>query len=244
AAAVRTGPRWADGGGRHVVTYTDADLSANLAQLGSLAAPVVASDTVIGALGQRYGLAGAVLIRPDGPVTEPQSTGGKPDKIIVLFRHFVRAMLIPSLAQVLDTQAGFKAFDATALGPALGQMSSFNETFDVELLIHLAQLYGPQALAVEPIVFTEDFAATKFPSVDPGPRHLAMIQQIVDVYDQFVAPADPVSGEAADLLALVRTLDLDRYVTLIEQLRAEDQDNPTLFDRRWPVSHLRDIVSR
>jgi hypothetical protein len=244
AAAVRTGPRWADGGGRHVVTYTDADLSANLAQLGSLAAPVVASDTVIGALGQRYGLAGAVLIRPDGPVTEPQSTGGKPDKIIVLFRHFVRAMLIPSLAQVLDTQAGFKAFDATALGPALGQMSSFNETFDVELLIHLAQLYGPQALAVEPIVFTEDFAATKFPSVDPGPRHLAMIQQIVDVYDQFVAPADPVSGEAADLLALVRTLDLDSYVTLIEQLRAEDQDNPTLFDRRWPVSHLRDIVSR
>jgi hypothetical protein len=93
-------------------------------------------------------------------------------------------------------------------------------------------------------VFTEDLAATKFPSVDPGPRHLAMIQQIVDVYDQFVAPADPVSGEAADLLALVRTLDLDRYVTLIEQLRAEDQDNPTLFDRRWPVSHLRDIVSR
>jgi hypothetical protein len=244
AAAVRTGPRWADGGGRHVVTYTDADLSANLAQLGSLTAPVVASDTVIGALGQRYGLAGAVLIRPDGPVTEPQSTGGKPDKIIVLFRHFVRAMLIPSLAPVLDTQAGFKAFDAAALGPALGQMSSFNETFDVELLIHLAQLYGPQALAVEPIVFTEDFAATKFPSVDPGPRHLAMIQQIVDVYDQFVAPVDPVSGEAADLLALVRTLDLDRYVTLIEQLRAEDQGNPTLFDRRWPVSHLRDIVSR
>jgi hypothetical protein len=244
AAAVRTGPRWADGGGRHVVTYTDADLSANLAQLGSLAAPVVASATVLGALGQRYGLAGAVLIRPDGPVTEPQSTGGKPDKIIVLFRHFVRAMLIPSLAQVLDTQAGFKAFDATALGPALGQMSSFNETFDVELLIHLTQLYGPQALAVEPIVFTEDFAATKFPSVDPGPRHLAMIHQIVDVYDQFVAPVDPVSGEAADLLALVRTLDLDSYVTLIEQLRAEDQGNPTLFDRRWPVSHLRDIVSR
>jgi hypothetical protein len=243
AAAVRTGPPWGDGVGRHVVAYTDADLSANLAQLGSLVAPVVPSDTVIAGLGQRYGLAGAVLIRPDGPVTEPQSTGGKPDKIIVLFRHFVRAMLIPSLAPVLDTQAGFKAFDAPALGPALGQMSSFNETFDVELLIHLAQLYGPQALAVEPIVFTEDFAATKFPSVDPGPRHLAMIHQIVDVYDQFVAPVDPVSGEAADLLALVRTLDLDGYVTLIEQLRAEDPGDPTLFDRRWTVSHLRDIVS-
>jgi hypothetical protein len=242
AAAVRTGPAHANGGGRHVVCYTDADLSANLAQLGSLAAPMVAGDTVAGALGQRYGIDGAVLVRADGPVTEPHSTGDKPDKIIILLRHFVRALLIPSLAHVLDTQAGFKVFDAAALGPVIGQMTSFNETFDIELLIHLAQRYGPQALAVEPIVFTEDFAATNFPSVDPGPRHLAMIRQVVELYDRFVAPAAPVTGEAADLLTLVRTLDLDGYVTLIEHLRAEDGGDPTLFDRRWPVQHLRNIL--
>jgi hypothetical protein len=244
AAAVRTGPARADGAGRHVVCYTDADLSANLAQLGSLAAPLVAGDELAGVLGQRYGIGGAVLIRADGPVTEPHSTGDKPDKIIILFRHFVRALLIPSLAHVLDTQAGFKGFDGAALGPAIRQMTSFNETFDVELLVHLAQHYGPRALAVEPIVFTEDFAATKFPSVEPGPRHLAMIHQVVDLYDRLVAPIAPATGEAADLLTLIRTLDLDDYVTLIEQLRAEDRDDPTLFDRRWPVRHLRDILRR
>jgi len=249
AAAVRTGPARASGTGRHVVCYTDADLSANLAQLGSLAAPLVAGDKVAGdkvagALGQRYGLAGAVLVRPSGPVTEPHSTGDKPDKVIVLFRHFVRALLIPSLAHVLDTQAGFKAFDGAALGPAIGQMASFNETFDVELLIHLAQHYGPRALAVEPIVFTEDFAATNFPSVEPGLRHLTMVRQIVEVYDRLVAPIAPVTGEAADLLALIRSLDVDDYVTLIEHLRAEDQGDPTLFDRRWPAQHLRDILRR
>jgi hypothetical protein len=145
---------------------------------------------------------------------------------------------------VLDTQAGFKAFDAAALGPVIGQMTSFNETFDVELLIHLAQDYGSQALAVEPIVFTEDFAATNFPSVDPGLRHLAMVRQVVELYDRFVAPVSPVTGEAADLLALLRTMELDDYVTLIEQLRAEDPGDPTLFDRRWPVPHLRDILGR
>jgi hypothetical protein len=237
-------PARADGTGRHVVCYTDADLSANLAQLGSLAAPVVAGDKVVGALGQRYGIDGAVLVRSDGPVTEPHSTGDKPDKIIILFRHFVRASLIPPLARVLDTQAGFKAFDGAALGPVIRQMTSFNETFDVELLIHLAQHYGSRALAVEPIVFTEDFAATNFPSVTPGPRHLAMVHQVVELYDQLVAPVAPVAGEAADLLRLVRTLDLDDYVTLIEHLRAEDRDDPTLFDRRWPVQHLRDILRR
>src|SRR5579863_1472953 len=235
-------PARANGVGRHVVCYTDADLSANLAQLGSLAAPVVAGDKVVAVLGQRYGIDGAVLVRADGPVTEPRSTGDKPDKIIVLFRHFVRALLIPSLAHVLDTQAGFKAFDAAALGPVIGQMTSFNETFDVELLIHLAQRYGPAALAVEPIVFTEDFAATNFPSVQPGALHLAMVRQVVVLYAPFIAPVAPAVGEDADLLALIRTLDLDGYVTLIEHLRAEDPGDPTLFDRRWPVQHLRDIL--
>jgi len=244
AAAVRTGPARANGGGRHMVCYTDADLSANLAQLGSLAAAVVAGDKVAGALGQRYGIEGAVLVRADGPVTEPQSTGGKPDKIIVLFRHFVRATLIPAIAHVLDTQAGFKAFDATALPWVIRQMTSFNETFDVELLIHLAQHYGPQALAVEPIVFTEDFAATNFPSVAPGQRHLAMVQQIVELYDRLVAPVAPVTGDAADLHTLLKTLSVDDYTALIEHLRAEDQDDPTLFDRRWPVQHLQDILRR
>ena len=130
AAAVGSGPAQATGAGRHVVSYTDADLSANLAQLGSLAAPIVGGDKVVAALGQRYGIDGAVLIRADGPSTEPHSTGDKPDKVIILFRHFVRALLIPSLAHVLDTQAGFKAFDGPALRPVIGEMTSFNETFD------------------------------------------------------------------------------------------------------------------
>src|SRR5205823_8574134 len=170
--------------------------------------------------------------------------GAKPAKITILFPHFVRALLIPPLAHVLDTQAGFKAFDGAALSQALGLMTSFNETFDVELLIHLAQQYGPKALALEPIVFTEDFAATNFPSVQPRSRHLAMIHQVVELYDQFVAPATPATGESADLLALVRTLDLDGHVTLIEHLRTEDRGGPALFGRRWPVQHLREILGR
>lgn len=225
-------------GRRHVVAYTDADLSANLAQLGGLVAAIAGGSGVVGALGQRYGMPGAVLVKADGVSEEPRSTGDKPDKVIVLFRHFVRATLIPQLAHVLDTQAGFKAFDAEALRPVLALMESFNETFDVELLIHLAQRYGAGALSVEPIVFTEDFAATNFPSVDPGSRHLAMVRQVVEVYRRLVEPVEPVTGEAAELLAFVEGLDLDGYVRLIERLRVEDRGDRTLFDRRWSVRHL------
>jgi hypothetical protein len=231
------------GAGRQVLAYTDADLSANLAQLGSLAAGIATGDGVVAALGQRYGTEGAVLVKADGPWTEPRSTGDKPDKIIVLFRHFVRALLVPALADVPDTQAGFKAFDPAALTAALHQAESFNETFDVELLVQLAQHAGAAALAVEPIVFTEDFAATNFPSVDPGPRHLAMVQQVIDLHDRLVAPVAPATGDAADLLDLVRNLELAGYIRLIEALRAEDADDPTLFDRRWPISHLRTLAT-
>jgi hypothetical protein len=69
-----------------------------------------------------------------------------------------------------------------------------------------------------------------------------MIGQLVELYDNLVAATEPARSEAADLLDLVRGLDLDDYVRLIERLRADDVDDPTLFDRRWPVRHLRDIV--
>jgi hypothetical protein len=71
-----------------------------------------------------------------------------------------------------------------------------------------------------------------------------MVHQVVELYDRLVAPVAPVAGEAADLLTLIRTLGLDDYVTLIKHLRAEDRDDPTLFDRQWPVQHLRDILGR
>ena len=135
-----------------------------------------------------------------------------------------------------------KSFDAAALQAVLPKVSSFDETFDVELLIHLAQQYGAASLAVEPIVFTEDFAATNFPSVDPGPSHLAMIKQIVQLYDRLIAPVRPATGEAAALLELVRGLDLHSYARLIEGLRAQDAGDDTLFDRRWPAAQLRAIL--
>jgi hypothetical protein len=54
----------------------------------------------------------------------------------------------------------------------------------------------------------------------------------------------PVTGEAADLLTLIRTPGPGAYVTLIERLRPEDPGDPTLSGRRWPVQHLRDILRR
>ena len=220
-------------GSAHVVLLTDADLSANLAQAGGLVADVVTGAAI--AAGQRYGVPGAALVKPDGATTEPESTYGKPDKVIVLFRHWVRTVLIPSLAHVLDTQAGFKAISADALAAVLPSMRSVDESFDVELLIRAA-VTGD--VVVHPILFTEDLAATNFPSVDPGRRHLDMVRQIVDIAERFGTVELGGDGEPARLAAALRNTALDRYVALIEWMRAADDGDPQLFERRWSVDEI------
>ncbi|MGI9598637.1 MAG: hypothetical protein ACR2QK_20905 [Acidimicrobiales bacterium] len=244
SAAAR--PHRRRGDRRHVALYTDADLSANLAQTGLLAAPII-EDRASAVVGQRYGIEGAVLVTADGASTEPESTGRKPDKMIVLFRHFVRAVLMPDIANVLDTHAGFKAFDARPLSQVIGLMDSFDETFDVELLVRLTQHLsrsGEPGLAVAPIVFVEDFAQTNFPSIDPGQRHLDMIGQLVAIHDRLVAPVVPPTNETAELLEWVRGLDLDAYVATIERLKAADRASlgrggaDPLFDSRWSLDEL------
>lgn len=219
---------------KHIVFFTDGDLSANLGQIGKLIRPIVEDGKACSA-GQRYGLNGAILVKEQGVLTEPISTGTKPDKLIILFRHFVRAMLIPSLSNILDTQAGFKAFDAKVLSEVISEIRSFKETFDVELLIHVAKKSGSEGIEAVPILFTEDFALTNFPSIDPGEGHLNMVKQIVDIYEEHIAECSPAESE---LLAFIQSLDLEKYVRLINGLRAIDAGDQTLFDRRWTFEQL------
>ncbi len=238
----------------HVVAYTDADLSANLAQLGLVAEPIIAgrASTVAG---QRYGLDGSVLVTAAGPKVEPASTGSKPDKMIVLFRHFVRCRLLPMIADVLDTQAAFKGFDARVLGNALRLMTSFDESFDVELLLRLTLDATDHAgVEVVPIVFVEDFAGSQFPTAIEhddagsyavaGPRHLDMIKQLLAVYEQVVARRIEPTAEAAQLAMWLRGLSVDEYAAIIRYLQDQDRRRARagrpdpMFEWRWTVEEL------
>jgi hypothetical protein len=69
-----------------------------------------------------------------------------------------------------------------------------------------------------------------------------MIHHLVDLHERLIAPVAPVTGETAGLLTLLKGLRVDGYIELIERLRAEDAGDPTLFDRRWPVAHLRELL--
>ncbi len=94
------------------------------------------------------------------------------------------------------------------------------------------------------VCFTEDFAATNFRSVEPGASHLRMVKQIVGIYQEHVAKGGtPATGDAASLLKLLEGLDLSGYQALIRHISHKDAGETSLFDRRWPVQELLDVIN-
>lgn len=222
---------------KHVIVFTDADLSANLTQVGSLVFPIV-TENKVASLGQRYGLPKSILVKGDHATTEPDSTQEQVGKLVILFRHFVRKTLMPATSHILDTQAGFKAFDADALKEIIKTTRSFKEIFDIDLIINTGNINDSNSIAVVPILFTEDFALTNFPSLKPGENHLNMVKQIIGIYDEFVANDHPADEWHVEFL---KSLDLDRFIRLINNFRDHEDErmNQLLFDVSWSLETLK-----
>ena len=224
---------------KHIIVYTDADLSASLTQVGALIDPITSQEKTI-SLGQRYGLAKSTLVKGDNATTEPHSTQEQPGKLFILFRHFVRKQLIPFTDQILDTQAGFKAFDANALRMLIKTTQSFKEIFDLDLIINTIKRFGKEAIGIVPILFTEDFALTNFPSVKPGQAKFDMITQILFIYDKFVAKEQPANQS---MEAFIRALDLDQFLKIIDHMKQEeDHLDQVLFDVDWSLETLLEYI--
>ena len=142
---------------RHIVIYTDSDLSTNIAQAGLLL-PQLENLQVMCTIGTRYD-AGGVYCTPTGAQGLTQY-----DHKMIVFRHFIRTKLLPQLGEVVDTQCGFKAFKSEALKKVLEEMTDKRFSFDMELLL-LTALYsgrGGNAVGKAPIVWIESNEESNF----------------------------------------------------------------------------------
>jgi hypothetical protein len=143
---------------RHVVFYTDSDLSTNIAQAGLLLHPLENQHRMC-AIGTRYD-AGGVYCTPKGAQGLTQY-----DRKMLVFRHFIRTKLLPQLGEVVDTQCGFKAFKAEVLKKVLETMTDKRFSFDMELLL-LTALYcgsgGNNVVGKAPIVWIESNEESNF----------------------------------------------------------------------------------
>ncbi len=146
---------------RHIVIYTDSDLSTNIAQAGLLLLQLEDKNTMC-AIGTRYE-AGGVYCTPEG------AQGLTPyDHKMIVFRHFIRTKLLHQLGAVVDTQCGFKAFKAEVLKKVLERMTDKRFSFDMELLLLTAIHSGRKddVVGKAPIVWIESNEESNFYSAE------------------------------------------------------------------------------
>ncbi|MGB5616438.1 MAG: hypothetical protein WBM78_06340 [Desulfobacterales bacterium] len=142
---------------RHIVFFTDSDLSTNIAQAGLLLRQLEDQNRVC-AIGTRYS-AGSVYCTPKGAMGVTDH-----DRLMLVFRHFIRSKLLPQIGEIIDTQCGFKAFKAEILKIALEQMTDKRFSFDMELLLLTALQCGSRDnfIGEAPIVWIESNEESNF----------------------------------------------------------------------------------
>merc|ERR1712176_705498 len=152
-------------GKKHVASYYDADLSADLTLSGLLVHPILCEGKKLG-VGQRYGCSGAFLALPAGANGHPHSLSANTDCFRMMFRHFARGILMPSLKPVYDTQCAFKSIEVDKLAEIVPKINEFGPGFDMELLIVAAKFYGGDPFKLVPFLFVEDKAGSTMCSTD------------------------------------------------------------------------------
>lgn len=148
---------------RHIVIYTDSDLSTNIAQAGLLLIQLENQNRMC-TIGTRYDTGGVYCT----PVGAQGLTNY--DQTMLVFRHFIRTKLLPQLGEVVDTQCGFKAFKAEVLKKVLERMTDKRFSFDMELLL-LTALHcsrGGNVVGKAPIVWIESNEESNFYTAQAG----------------------------------------------------------------------------
>lgn len=199
---------------RHVVAFTDADLSTHLGQLGLLLEPLWQGGRDVAAGSRRDRRSVAV------------KSGARSGRGL-LFIYLWKRML-PALGPLLDTQCGFKAFRADRIPDLLAGTVEKGFAFDIELLLR-AELARPRSIASVPIAWFDSEAASTTRDLAP---YLPMLRSVVRLYRRYL-PRDA----DAELFALaIEHLDEARWEALSreipEPLRERD---PSRFAGLFPV---------
>jgi len=194
---------------RHMVLYTDADLSTHLGQIGLLAPPLTKPSCHV-AIGSR---------REVGSVVVKSGMRNDRGKLFV----YLWKRLLPQLRGIVDTQCGFKAFDVPRLARWIGDTHDSGFSFDVELLLR-AHMGQPGSLTKVPVAWIDSEAASTTAELEP---YLPMLQSIADMYRTFV-PHEP---DADAFARLIDGLGAEMFRTLVANIPAEITDRqPRDFD--------------
>lgn len=209
--------------GRHLVVFTDADLSTHLGQLGLLIEGTVVqgNDSAIGSRREPS----SVVVKEGH-----RNTRGK------LFIYLWKGLIRP-LEYITDTQCGFKAFTAETVREVTTDLLEKQFAFDIELLLK-TELRRGDAIVKTPVAWIDSEAASTTTGLQP---YLSMLQAVAAMYRKYL-PADP---EFDALAELIEGMSEDEWQYLSQHVPEPiAEGDPLEFGshRSVTVGELRDVV--
>lgn len=193
----------------HVLLFTDADLSTHLGQVGLLAAPILSGACKTAIASRR---------EPASVVVKGGSRNTRGKLFIYLWKR-----LVPELAGVIDTQCGFKAFEAEHLRSWIGEARDSGFAFDVEYLLR-STLAAPGAIQKVPVAWIDSEAESTTTELSP---YLDMLNSVVQLY-RTALPRDEAREPFAQL---IESLDAEAFDRLLDNIPGAIADrNPAEFD--------------
>ncbi len=192
--------------GKHVVVYTDADLSTQLGQLMLLTDPIV-NEGKLAVIGSR---------REKKSVVIKKGTRNDRGKMFI----YLWKRLIPNLGDIIDTQCGFKAFKAEIVPEIIDELIEKKFAFDIELLLKTLLLKKDSITKVA-IAWIDSEEASTTTDIQP---YLPMLKQIARMYKKYF-PENAISDEFA---AYIESLSDDDFDKLLNNIPTKITDREPL----------------
>ncbi|MBF0194594.1 MAG: hypothetical protein HQL71_08545 [Magnetococcales bacterium] len=183
----------------HVIIYTDADLSTDLGQCGLLVSGITdhGMDAAIGSRRE----ASSIVIK-----------GGERNDRGKLF-IYIWKRLLPSLANIIDSQCGFKAFKADVAKKILSNLTEKRFAFDIELLLK-TELNRSKSTTNIPIAWFDSEAASTTTDLQP---YLPMLKSIAGFYRTYL----PKNLEADGFADFIDNLNENNWKKLLQNIPNE-----------------------
>lgn len=180
----------------HVVSFSDADLSTHLGQLGLLIAELdrPAIDVAVGS-----------RRTPTSIVVKSGARSSRGRLFIYLWKK-----LLPEIGYLQDTQCGFKAFRAPVARGLVSRARVRDFAFDLELLL-LAELRRRHSIAPVPIAWIDSEAASTTVALSP---YLSMLQRTVELQRRY----GKREGEREAFAHAIDSLDEGAWDTAVDTL--------------------------
>merc|ERR1711971_1095109 len=256
-----------DEGKKHIIVYTDSDLSTDLALCG-LNFDTIINGNVDCSVSQRFGQpyavnCGKLMTEAEGGGIAP----GMPKESMVhlSLRHKLRMNLLPPLAPITDTNCGHKAIVPETAAMTVSKVKDYKGSFDIDWLMCVgvcAKGAGRTAIGTTAIPWVNSVGESNFWSAPTGTEDAAakklksatswhgIFKAMIQMYGWHQAELEKlglVTAESKAYVEWVKNMDVQQYMRLsdaiLKNLEGKEVNMPEPSIMKMSLADLKKLAA-